>query len=146
MVSAVSAQAYPELDDSASFVDTDTCPCSLSDTADGTNFEHDENGTALKVQLFLSGAMVGKVEFHPYGEVLWVYDTRNDGDTIYARVWALYDGSWYNDGTYSPPGTDNVIDYTRTNRSYPEGAIVRIQIYDDAGLTDLIADYSGAVA
>ncbi|WP_406422583.1 hypothetical protein OH809_10940 [Streptomyces sp. NBC_00873] len=88
-----------------------------------------------------SGWYIGKVEFHPYGEKLWVYDTRNDGDAYYVHVAVdNHDGNgltgW---NVYTPPGTSNVVDYSAYSLgNVNEGADIRIRVYDDSGLTDLI--------
>ena len=57
--------------------------CYLGDSADGTEFRWDSGGKAAKLEVFKGSKMVGKVEFHPYSEHLWVYDTAADNDTIY---------------------------------------------------------------
>lgn len=129
--------------------DTGKCPCSrgdLDDPFDGTYFKKDPGGTALKMELIdKSGWFVGKVEFHPYDEMLWVYDTRNDGDTFYVTL------TYYrpNDsrpivlGTFTAPSTASVVDKSVHNLSIPEGRLVTIRVYDDAARKDWIATAQG---
>ncbi|MQY14424.1 hypothetical protein SRB5_45910 [Streptomyces sp. RB5] len=124
--------------------DTDTCPCSLSDPFDGTYFEQDAGGSAVKIELIDSaGRYLGKVEFHPYDEKLWVYDTLNDGDGFSTNITYWSGGTAHDLGTYSPAGTDAVMDYTVKDFDIPEGASVDIQVYDDAGRTDYVAGARG---
>lgn len=140
---AAPAQAYsPNPSATISYRDTDNCPCSLSDPFDGTYFQYDAGGKAVKIALYADGWFIGKVEFHPYGEKLWVYDTKNDGDTYYVHVAVdNHDGhgltGW---NVYAPPGTSNVVDYSvySLGSNVAEGADIRIRVYDDSGLTDLI--------
>jgi hypothetical protein len=114
--------------------------CYLPDTVDNTWFVKDRDSYAIKVELHDSRGMVAKVEFHPWGEYLWVYDTRNDGDTIYIELWS-HDGpagTWDLDGVYSAPGTSAVIDYKVFDRDFDEGLEVGFNIFDDAARTDPI--------
>ena len=60
--------------------------CFHDDWWDYTRWTEDNGGVGVKIELWLSGNMIGKVEWHPYGEHLWVYDTRNDSDTFYVEV------------------------------------------------------------
>ncbi|KPI24904.1 hypothetical protein OV320_8109 [Actinobacteria bacterium OV320] len=139
---AAPAQAYsPNPVFQAYYYDTDNCPCSggnLTDPFDNTYFANDAGGQAVKMELTSSGAFVGKVEFHPNDEKLWVYDTANDGDTYYVKVGYTSGGVSHNLGTFSPPGTTAVLDYQVIDFDLPEGAYVDISVYDDAALTDLI--------
>ncbi|WP_117212096.1 hypothetical protein [Allorhizocola rhizosphaerae] len=99
------AQAYTNADLSATEIrrETDTCPCSYPDPADGAFFQRDVGGVAIKVEWRYPGrGMVAKAEWHPYGEVLWVYDTENDGDTIYVGLLDVTAGVFY--GPYAAPG------------------------------------------
>ncbi|MBC9712786.1 hypothetical protein H9Y04_09395 [Streptomyces sp. TRM66268-LWL] len=147
---ALPAQAYdPDPTVSSYSRDTDTCPCSggtLGDPFDGTYFEYDAGGTARKLELYSGDWFVGKVEFHPYQQKLWVYDTKNDGDTFYVHVAVdNHDGhgltGW---GQYKAPGTSAVMDYeTFTLRNVSEGASIRIRVFDDEHHTDLIATAYG---
>ncbi|MDQ0958464.1 hypothetical protein QFZ66_002342 [Streptomyces sp. B4I13] len=147
---AAPAQAYsPNPTFRAYYYDTDACPCSggnLTDPFDNTYFANDAGGYAVKMELTASGSFVGKVEFHPNDEKLWVYDTANDGDTYYVRVSYTFGGTTHTLGTFSPPGTSAVLDYEVEDFDLPEGAYVDISVYDDAGLTDLIGAARGAGA
>ena len=147
---AAPGHAYsPNPDFHAYYYDTDACPCSggnLTDPFDNTYFANDAGGLAVKMELIGSGDFVGKVEFHPYDEKLWVYDTANDGDTYYVQVGYSSGGTYHRVGTFSPPGTTAVLDYEVDDLDIPEGASVDISVYDDAGLTDLIGAARGTGA
>ncbi|MDX2679905.1 hypothetical protein [Streptomyces soliscabiei] len=147
---AAPAQAYsPNPQFHAYYYDTDTCPCSggnLTDPFDNTTFAQDAGGYAVKMEMINSGAFVGKVEFHPNDEKLWLYDTANDGDTYYVKVSYTSGGTTHNLGTFSPPGTTAVLDYEVEDFDLPEGAYVDISVYDDAALTDLIGAARGTGA
>lgn len=57
----------------------------ISDSWDGTVFRNDAGGKALKLTIRLgskNGPPAGKIEFHPYSEILHVYDTLKDGYAI----------------------------------------------------------------
>jgi hypothetical protein len=113
--------------------------CALSDSFDGTFFRRDPGGVAVKMQFHTSnGTMVGKMEFHPYGEHLWVYDTRNDSDTIYA-AYNLYSSAGY-EGSGGPL-RGPVNGYNNVNLSIADGWQICIAAYDDVELTDWI-DYA----
>ncbi|MFI2432712.1 hypothetical protein [Streptomyces sp. NPDC018693] len=144
---AAPAQAYsPNPSIAKYYYDTGNCPCSggnLTDPFDNTYFAHDAGGYAVKMEMTHSGAFIGKVEFHPYDEKLWLYDTANDGDGYYVRVSYSYGGTTHNLGTFSPPGTSAVMDYRVLDFDLPEGASVDISVYDDSGLTDLIGAARG---
>lgn len=144
---ATPAQAYsPNPSVSAYYRDTGSCPCSggtLTDPFDDTYFAYDAGGYAVKLELNQGGSFVGKVEFHPNDEKLWVYDTKNDGDTFYVQISYTSGGSTHNLGTYSAPGTDTVLDKVVKDFDIPEGAGVDISVYDDAGLTDYIGGARG---
>lgn len=152
-VVASPAQAYGSLTVRFALVNTGNCDriagtltvitqsggCRLNDAADNTFFRTDSGGTAVKVELRDSSGLVAKIEFHPYGEYFWIYDTRNDSDTIYAELFARGAvGTWDPAGVYSPPGTSAVVEYTLVNKSYAEGRQVAINIWDDSALTDFI--------
>ncbi|WP_369030259.1 MULTISPECIES: hypothetical protein [Streptomyces] len=126
------AQAYSPLPThTINYRDTDNCPCSISDPFDGTYFEKDAGGYAAKVNLYYGGSYIAKVEFHPYAEKLWVYDTKNDGDGIYAEAW-WFDGSgaYHSTGLVQPTGTSSVIDYKIVDLGIAEGTYVYIDVYD----------------
>jgi hypothetical protein len=141
------AHAYGALTVRYAMVDTSTCArlygdlpvkafsngCELDDAVDGTFFEKDAGGIAVKVVLSDSNGMVAKVEFHPRGEKLWVYDTRNDGDGIYVQF-SGPDGYY----TYGVTGTNDPIDYNVYDLDYPEGADLYLEVTDDyAGDDDI---------
>jgi hypothetical protein len=142
---AVPAQAYsPNPSYVVDRAATSNCPCHYSDPFDGTTFaKQDGYGIAVKFELWdSSGSYIGKTEFHPYGDKLWVYDTKNDGDSIYTTI------EWWTPGilhshTYVPPGTSAVVDYAVEDLDIPEDTRVDIYIWDDAGNNDLIAQDFG---
>lgn len=132
--------------------DTDLCPCVIKDTADGTVFKYDAGGQAVKVSLFHNGSMVGKVEFHPYGEYLWIYDTKADGDAIYVTLTAEYsviglpDTRFPSSGAYKSPPAGDDYGYRVENLSIQEGIPVTIRVYDGSGPSDHIVTVGGGVA
>ncbi|MBC9712785.1 hypothetical protein H9Y04_09390 [Streptomyces sp. TRM66268-LWL] len=126
--------------------DTDTCPCSggnLTDPFDGTYFEYDAGGRAQKVELYSGDWFIGKVEFHPSSEKLWIYDTRNDGDTFYVKATYRHNGTTHDLGTFSAPGTSAVMDYTVKDFDLPEGSGVIFWLYDESGERDYFGSGSG---
>ncbi|WP_240434633.1 hypothetical protein [Streptomyces sp. YIM 130001] len=140
LATAAPSQAYspnPKLTDHTR--DTDGCPCSLGDPFDGTYFKHDAGGKALKVELRSGGWFVGKVEFHPSAEKLWIYDTKNDSDTFYVRLSYRYKGVTSKlHGPYKAPGTSKTVDSTVKNFSIPDGADVFVYLYDSRDRSDYI--------
>lgn len=104
------------------------------DPLGSTIFTKDIGGVGVKMEVFDSKGMVWKAEFHPFGEHLKIFDTRDDGDTIYAQVF-LPDGT---QKTFSAPGTNATIDKSDFNLDLPEGTDVFIEFTDDAAGTDLI--------
>ncbi|NEB79680.1 hypothetical protein G3I40_31335 [Streptomyces sp. SID14478] len=147
---AAPAQAYsPNPKVAAAYRDTGSCPCgggALDDPFDGTTFAKDPGGYAVKLSLSQGSSLVGKVEFHPADEKLWVYDTKNDGDTFHVRVSYTAHGSTHPLGTYSAPGTGAAVDHLVKDFGLPEGAFVDIAVYDDAGLSDYIGGARGTGA
>ncbi|MEV3858092.1 hypothetical protein AB0J38_27640 [Streptomyces sp. NPDC050095] len=141
------AQAYgPNPKVSAYYRDTAHCPCSggtLTDPFDGTYFAKDPGGYAVKLELNQGGSFIGKVEFHPNDERLWVYDTKNDGDAFYVHLSYTAGGTTHNLGTYTAPGTTAVLDKLVKDFDIPEGAGVDISVYDDPALTDYIGGARG---
>ncbi|MFD8013541.1 hypothetical protein [Streptomyces sp. NPDC058955] len=145
---AAPAQAYGTLDIRYARVDTDNCTrlsgtlavtaasggCYLYDSVDNTYFEKDADGEALKAELRNAGALVSKVEFHPQGEKLWVYDTAADGDSVYVRLWTATRG-WST--LYPAAGNPSPFDL-----DYPEGENILINVYDHADGSDLIGSFS----
>ncbi|MFE2020349.1 hypothetical protein ACFW9O_20165 [Streptomyces sp. NPDC059499] len=136
--------------------DTGQClnTCVLEDWANdlsGTFFKRDVGGTALKMHIYKGSTTVAQVEFHPYDDVLWVYDGANDGDTIYVRLkWD--EGPFTNavDAKYWAPGASTVIDSNKVQLApdddIDEGTEVQLRIYDDKALTDPITGWYTVVA
>src|SRR5262245_14610410 len=118
-------------------VDPDTGDCVLADSADGTVFKKDSGGIALKIELYTSAnSMVAKMEFHPNGEKLWVYDTKNDGDGISVEPFIITtEGKWvsFGRGRGSAVGTDAVIDHRVVDLNEPEGQDLGFRVYNKAG-------------
>lgn len=149
---ATMAQAYSPnpSTDSYSYRTVD-CPCSeddfdaLDDPFGGTTFSADDGGTAVKVELYDdTDWFVGKVEFHPRGEHLRIYDTRNDDDTFYVSVTVFHDGVAEYLGTYRPPGSSSVVDMRDLVVPLAEGDTVSFSLYDDADRDDRFGGtYSG---
>jgi len=147
------AHAYGDLTVHYARVDTSNCArlsgdlpviafsngCQLDDSVDGTFFEKDVGGIAVKLELHDDNGMVAKVEFHPLGEKLWVYDTRNDSDTVYVQVCQEEGGPgstcFFIGPAHSAPGTSNVIDKTvddiREGENFPEGVRLGFKVTDD---------------
>jgi hypothetical protein len=152
--SATSASAYDNSDlsiDSWEY-DTDNCPCSNTSGLDYTGFKKDAGGEALKMVVENNGVAVAQVEFHPSDEVLYVYDGKNDGDTIYVQaIW--WDGAGFIKevgGPYWAPGTSKELDMNKIEMAddddIGEGVIVYFRLFDDKALTDPITSwyhYSG---
>ncbi|WP_328469434.1 hypothetical protein OHA21_01835 [Actinoplanes sp. NBC_00393] len=152
------AQAYSNLSYRAAVVDTDDCwrasgvltvvresnGCRLADSADGTLFRFDAGGIAIKVEIRDGSGLVGKAEFHPYGEKFWFYDTRNDGDTVYYELCTGYRDVCY--GTYQAPGTNNAIDYGTREFSFAEGTRISVSVYYDHTRTKLIGSFGYGAA
>jgi hypothetical protein len=150
LMSIAPAQAYGDVTIRYTLVDTGTCAydgdlavtatstgCRMDDPIDGTFFLRDAGGTALKAQIYSAGRLVAKVEFHPYDEVLWVYDTMNDSDTVFVRLCIRIGENCVSPrGPYSAPSTDNRVDRAVVDLSMSEGDRVRFELHDDAGRTD----------
>ncbi|MFB8242320.1 hypothetical protein ACFC58_37895 [Kitasatospora purpeofusca] len=160
---AAPAQAYGALTIKYAIVDTSNCHriagtlpvhtfdagCQLYDSADDTFFKKQDGGRAVKIELYNGSAMVAKVEFHPLGDELWVYDTSNDGDSIYVDLhWrdAIY-------GPVSPPGTDAVVEYKKEpytwfaekDANHPLGDQVTLHIFDSVDKYGVPYDQIGTV-
>lgn len=105
--------------------DTDKCPCFLSDSYDGTYFKHDADGLAYKGEIYSGQELVGKVEFHPYGEKLWTYDTKANGDGLYFAI------SWWENGKTHTSYVETPSGASSSDLDLPEGKIVTIQVWDD---------------
>lgn len=132
-------------------VDTDNCArlsgtltvvassdgCRINDSFDGTFFRKDAGGVAVKIELYVGSTLVAKSEFHPYGEVLYVYDTRDDSDTVYTQLSVGSSGPYY--GPYRGP----VNGYNSYNLDISEGSAANVSVWDDQGKTDLIEMLQG---
>ncbi|HEY9293201.1 MAG TPA: hypothetical protein VIP98_18125 [Microlunatus sp.] len=115
--------------------------CYLADSADNTFFQTDKGGTAIKVEVYTGTTLRGKLEFHPYSEKVWLYDTSNDGETIYADVWA--NGK---QRIMATPGSSKKIEYDIEDLSVDEGNAVALEVYDgysEWGGVDLISKKNG---
>jgi hypothetical protein len=150
------ALAYGDVTVKWARVDTETCAivagegglavdnqqpggCFMADSADDTFFRRDDGGRALKMELWVGGRMVSKVEFHPYGEVLWVYDTASDGDTVFVNACRVSGRACVSiadevKAVNNPPEVRNL--------DVAEDTQVNIDVYDDRN-SDLIRSQSG---
>lgn len=147
--SATTASAYDNSDLSISSweYDTDHCLCTNSSGLDYTGFKHDAGGEALKLVVKNNGTAVAQVEFHPWDEVLYVYDGKNDGDTIYVRaMW--WEGSGFvreDGGPYSARTTSKELDVNKiqmdSDDDIDEGTVVYFRLYDDRDGNDPITDW-----
>ncbi|GGX24430.1 hypothetical protein GCM10010297_51800 [Streptomyces malachitofuscus] len=112
---------------------------------DGTYFMPDAGGKAFKLLMYKGSKTVAQVEFHPAGEVLWVYDGVNDGDTVYVRLKWDENNSPADDATYWARGTSATIDSNKVqldgDDDIDEGTTVQLRIYDDKALTDPITGW-----
>ncbi|WP_154402198.1 hypothetical protein [Ornithinimicrobium cavernae] len=123
------AQAHDNRSSVLEWRDTSECPCYLWDEYDGTYFQRDVGGEAFRGRIYSGGELVGKVEFHPYGEKLWVYDTKANGDALYVTVtWGEHEEY----GIKVPSGGGTVRDLG----NIPEGEPVRIKVWDDGFYED----------
>lgn len=141
LATSTPAQAYsPDPTATKYHRDTIYCPCSVPDRFDGTYFANDPGGEGLKIELRdRTDWFVGKVEFHPLDEKLWVYDTRNDGDGFYVTVsYYRSDGRYIVLGTFTAPSTSAIVDKSVYDLSMPEGTPVTVRVYDDAARNDWI--------
>ena len=100
--------------------------CRLDDQADGTKFAWDTGGKAAKLEVYKSGSSTlrAKVEFHPKGGWLWVYDTANDHDQIYVTS-SLTGGV-----IYAPTSTSRKIEYRKYPFNYKEGTKIKFTVWD----------------
>ncbi|MEV7279296.1 hypothetical protein [Streptomyces sp. NPDC093111] len=151
---AAPAQAYETLTVRTARVDTDDCSrlsgtlavtastygCYLYDSVDDTYFVKDPGGEAAKMELWNGGDQVAKVEFHPYDRNLWVYDTSNDGDTVYVRVYSTRRAQW--SPVYYAVGTSKDVDVHRiTPQDEPWFAAIAenedliVEVYDNSDAT-----------
>ncbi|QDP96174.1 hypothetical protein FOE78_09900 [Microlunatus elymi] len=109
----------------------------LDDPVDGTYFKKDTGGTAVKIELRHQGKYVGKIEFHPYGELLYIYDTRADGDSFYVKVQSPHAEML----RLNPMMGSNGL--LVKNLSYGEGDPVYLTVYDSTYDRDQIAVATG---
>ncbi|AZM63646.1 MULTISPECIES: hypothetical protein [unclassified Streptomyces] len=140
-LSATTANAYRNADITISSwqPDTGSCPCSDSSGLDYTSFKKDAGGKGMKLVVKKNGTPVAQMEFHPYDEVLYAYDGKNDGDTIYFRaMW--YEGIFKKEATYWAPGTSKVLDVNKVQMAkdddIEEGTTVHFRVFDDKALKD----------
>ena len=121
---AQTAQAsHGSVGNSYEWRDTSDCPCYLGDEYDGTYFRHDSGGYAAKDRIYSHGDLVGKMEFHPYGEKFWIYDTKANNDAIWYKIdWK--GGDWVGK---VPSGRHSLM----VDVDIPEGRDVTIEAYDD---------------
>ncbi|SDS52504.1 hypothetical protein [Microlunatus soli] len=112
----------------------------LTDPVDNTYFHKDPGGYGAKIELRTkSGHYIGKVEFHPYGEKAYVYDTSNDSDSFYV----ILRSPGANPEDCNPPKTPKTVDLKVCDLSYKEGKPVYITVYDNQGQSDELAMVTG---
>lgn len=80
------AQAHDDIWAEHDSRQTSGCPCYIWDEYDGTHFKHDAGGKGAKARFYSGGELVGKMEFHPRGEEIWLYDTKANNDAIYFQI------------------------------------------------------------
>jgi hypothetical protein len=122
--------------------------CRLNDPFDDTVFLWDSGGEAMKVEFRNGGAYVAKFEFHPADHKLWIYDTANDGDTIYVLIdisdpWGDPRGAL---GPLGVPGTSAVVDLRVVQLDVPEGWNLLFHFADNANGSSLFPGSTYAVA
>ncbi|WP_256837775.1 hypothetical protein [Ornithinimicrobium faecis] len=123
---ASTAQAHDTISTTETWRDTSDCWCHLPDEYDGTVFQHDAGGEAYKGRIYANEELVGKIEFHPYDEKVWMYDTEVNGDGFYVQVsWTEPDGRWRR--ALDSPNSGHGV----TDLDIAEGTTVRIQVWDD---------------
>ncbi len=124
---AQSAQAHSDITNHHSWEDTDECPCWQGDEYDGTQFLHDSGGRAAKTRFYEGSEMVGKMEFHPYDEQFWYYDTAPNHDALWFEI------SW--SGHSKVYGVPSGSRYAMDDLNIPEGTKVTIRAYDSIAST-----------
>lgn len=126
---ASTAQSHDDAWSSTEWRYTSQCWCELPDEWDGTYFQKDVGGEAAKMRMYTkSDKLAGKVEFHPYGEQVYVYDTLANGDAWYVQLtWTDKNGD--SKSAYIDPPSGG--DYTYANLSIPDGTSVQIKVFDD---------------
>lgn len=108
--------------------------CWLGDAHDGTLFRWDGNYKlngyyAAKTEIYRNSEMLGKVEWHPRGEKLWIYDTANDGDTIYASVG--YSNPDPDNHVMSAQPTSDPVDVNVVDFDFAEDQQIVIYVWDN---------------
>lgn len=117
--------------------------CWVDDELDGTNLVRDPGGLGINFTMWFEGHIEPhfKVEWHPYGEHLWVYDAENDADTVYVEL--LVNGA--SQGLFSAPGTSAWLDYRDYDLSFAEGADIAFRFWDNSNGTDRILSTLGGL-
>jgi hypothetical protein len=161
--------AVPDFTYRYAIVDTDNCysadgqipvhderpaGCRLNDAIDGTFFHLDADAVAFKIVFREGDEIVAKFEFHPYDEVLWAYDTRNDGAADSIRLTLQVDppnAPPYYLGPFFAPGTDAVVDIgvfdlNPPSRDIPEGSWIYTDFWIYDGDTHNIDGYAWGMA
>ncbi|MGH1564401.1 hypothetical protein [Mumia sp. DW29H23] len=103
----------------------DGAGCRMNDAYDGTFLRYDAGGRGAKLEVRTGSTLRAKVEFHPYSEQLWVYDTRADKDTVYVTL--SYAGNPNPRRVYTASAHPDPYDL-----SIAEGKRVTVNVYDDA--------------
>ena len=126
-VTPASAQAHGSISNTHEWRQTSECPCHLNDEYDGTQFLHDSGGRAAKTRFYEGSEMVGKMEFHPYDEQFWYYDTAPNHDALWFEI------SW--SGHSKVYGVPSGSRYAMDDLNIPEGTKVTIRAYDSIAST-----------
>lgn len=117
--------------------------CYHDDTgfSDYTLLKWDDGGTGLKVELHYPGrGQVAKVEFHPYDEILFIYDQYSDSDGIYVTLCTPDPNTPDCYTARGPYASSNLVNL-RIDMALPDGNSYILRIWDGSGLTDLITSY-----
>lgn len=122
--------------------------CRLNDPFDDTVFLWDSGGEAMKVEFRNGGAYVAKFEYHPADNKLWIYDTANDGDTIYVVVHVSDPWGEPHDaiGPLGVTGTSAVVDLRVVQLNITEGWQLFFNFYDNANNSNTIITSTYGVA
>ena len=124
-------------------VDAQPAGCFLGDSVDDTFFVWDANGAAMKAELRVSGNLIAKFEFHPYGEVLWLYDTRDPDDTVYIRV-RLAGLNWpENPRDITTKGIWPASGQRTRDLDFAEQRLLVFDFCDDSTCADILRDRDG---
>lgn len=125
MAPATTAQAHDNISVEDAWRDTSKCWCYLPDSYDGTYFQHDSGGVAYKGEIYSGQEMVGKVEFHPHDDTVWLYDTKANGDALYLAA------EWMEDGSRKTAHMKSKSGAYVNDLDIPEGTTVTIRVWDD---------------